>query len=108
MSEKKVLGLLGLAQKAGKTADGGFSVEQVLKAGRAKLVIAAEDASVNTKKKYTELCQKASCPLLILSNKQELAHAIGKEERSGIAILDKSFADAIIKQAETFTVNRGE
>ena len=51
------MGLIGLATKAGKTAGGEFLTEREVKSGRAALVIVAEDASENTKKKFQNMCE---------------------------------------------------
>ncbi len=108
MSEKKIMGLLGIAEKAGKTASGGFLAEEALKAGKAYLTVVAGDASENTKKKMTEMCEKTRCPILFLSNKSDLAHAIGKETRSCVAILDRGLANAIRQTAERSAEKQGE
>ena len=108
MSENKILGLLGIAAKAGKLASGEFAAEQAVKARTARLTIVAGDASDNTKKKFRDRCVHANCPILVLSSKQALAHAIGKGERSCIAVLDQGLAAAISRSAETITDNRGE
>ena len=108
MSEKKILGLLGIAEKAGKTASGEFSVEQALKARKAKLVILAKDASDNTKKKFREQCEREKCPLICLSDKQTLARAIGKEERACAAVLDSGLTEAILRTAERLNGYQGE
>ena len=52
MTGNKVLSLIGLATKAGKTASGEFLTEREVKSGKAALVIVAGDASKNTKKKF--------------------------------------------------------
>ena len=49
-NRKKVLNLLGLATRAGKTASGEFMTEQAHKSGKAYLGIVSEAASDNTKK----------------------------------------------------------
>lgn len=108
MSVNKILGLLGIAAKAGKLASGEFAAGQALKARKAWLTIVAEDASANTKKQFRDKCEHVRCPLLVISTKQELAHAIGKGERSCIAVLDQGLAAAISRTAETITDNRGE
>ena len=108
MSEKKILGLLGIAEKAGKLASGEFAAEQALKARKARLFIIAEDASDGTKKKFRDRCEHVRCPILVFGSKSELAHAIGREERSCIAVLDQGLAAAISRTAETITDNRGE
>ena len=108
MSESKILGLLGMAAKAGKLASGEFAAEQALKARKAWLTIVAEDASANTKKKFRDRCGYVSCPILVIGSKQTISHAIGKDERSCIAVLDQGLAAAISRAAETITDNRGE
>ena len=52
MSQNKALSMIGLATKAGKVASGEFCTEKEVKSGRAYLVIVADDASDNTKKKF--------------------------------------------------------
>jgi len=48
--EDKILNFLGLAARAGKVVSGEFSVEKLIKANKAKLVLVALDASDPTKK----------------------------------------------------------
>ena len=50
----KVISLLGLAERAGKIASGEFAAEKAVKIGKARLIIVAEDASDNTKKKFSD------------------------------------------------------
>ena len=52
MNQNKVLSLVGLATKAGKTVSGEFSTEKAVKTGTASLVIVSAEASDNTKKKF--------------------------------------------------------
>ena len=92
----KVLQLLSLAKRANKIASGEYMTEESVKGGMAYLVILAEDASDNTKKKFTNMCTYRDVPMLIYSNKEELGHHIGTEFRASLAVLDKGFADKII------------
>ena len=108
MSDQKLLGLLGIAAKAGKLASGEFSAEAALKARKGKLTIVAEDASEAMKKKFRDHCEHVRCPILVFGSKREIAHAIGKEERSCIVVLDQGLATAIGRSAERITDNRGE
>ena len=48
-NRSKSLGTLGLAMKSGNVVSGEFLTEQAIRAGTARLVIVAEDASDNTK-----------------------------------------------------------
>ena len=58
MARDKVLSLISLATKAGRCASGEFMTESEVKSGRATLVVVAEDASDNTKKKFQDICLK--------------------------------------------------
>ena len=91
-TNNKAKGLIGLARKAGKLADGEFSVEKAVKSGRAALVIIADDASANTRKKFTNMCAYYHVPLDFWGSKEELGAAMGKEYRASAAFLDEGFA----------------
>ena len=100
MINNKVLSLVGLATKAGKTASGEFSTEKAVKTGKAFLVLVAEDASENTKKKFRNMCTFYEVPLYFLSDKEALGRAMGKEFRASLAVQDENFAKAILKVLE--------
>ena len=89
-NRKKVLNLLGLATRAGKTASGEFMTEKAIKSGKAYLVIVSEEASDNTKKMFEN-----SCAVYQFGMKEELGHAMGKEMRASLAVLDSGFAKAL-------------
>ena len=101
MSQNKVLSLISLATKAGKTASGEFCTEKEVKTGRAALVIVAADASDNTKKKFQNMCDFYEVPICFYKDKDTLGHAMGKEFRASLAILDEGFAKGIMKQLKT-------
>lgn len=98
MSQNKILSLIGLATKAGKTVSGEFCTEKEVKTGRAALVIVADDASSNTKKKFQNMCDFYEVPIYFYKDKDALGHAMGKEFRASLAVLDEGFARGIIKQ----------
>ena len=91
----KVLSLIGLAMKAGRCTSGEMMTESETKSGRARLVIIASDASENTKKKFRDMCKFYEVPIYIYGDKDTLGHAMGKEFRASLAILDEGFADGI-------------
>lgn len=93
----KVLSLISLATKAGKTVSGEFSVEKAVKEGKAKMVIISEEASNNTKKKFTNTCAFYNVPIYFYGNKEELGHYMGKELRASMAVLDEGFKKTIEK-----------
>ena len=57
----------------------------------------AGDSSDNTKKKFRNMCEFYEVPLYILSDKETLGHAMGKEFRASLAVQDWNFAEAIMK-----------
>lgn len=63
LKSSKALSLVSLATKAGKTASGEFCTEKEVKTGMAELVIVAEDASANTKKKFKNMCDFYEVPI---------------------------------------------
>ena len=86
--------LLGLAARARKLATG----EQVLaniRSKQAKLVIIAQDASANTKKKYQDKCSFYEVPYCFAESSVDLSHAIGQSNRMVVAVLDSGFAAKI-------------
>ena len=93
----KALSLISLAMKAGRLASGEAMTESEVKSGRARLVIVASDASENTKKKFRDMCKFYRVPICIYGDKDTLGHAMGKEFRASLAILDEGFADGIRK-----------
>lgn len=98
MKPDKVLSLISLATKAGKTVSGEFSTEKAVKTGRAFLVIVSQAASENTKKMFRNMCTYYEVPLYFYGEKEELGHAMGKEQRASLALMDEGFAKAIEKQ----------
>lgn len=97
LKQDKVLSLIGLATKAGKTVSGEFMTEREVKTGRAALVIVAGDSSDNTKKKFRDMCEFYKVPIYFYGDKDTLGHAMGKEFRASLAILDEGFAKGVLK-----------
>lgn len=99
-NRKKILNLLGLATKAGKLSSGEFSTEKSVKAGKAHLVLVSEEASDNTRKMFINMCTHYKVPIYFFGKKAELGHAIGKELRASVAVLDAGFSKALVEQME--------
>lgn len=100
MSIRKELSLLGLAAKAGKVVSGEFATENAVKSGKAFLVLTAEDASNNTRKKFNDMCTYYKVPLYTIGSKEELGTAIGKDYRASLGVTDENFAVAMVKKLE--------
>ena len=95
LKSSKALSLVSLATKAGKTASGEFCTEKEVKTGMAELVIVAEDASANTKKKFKNMCDFYEVPIYFYGDKDTLGHAMGKEFRATLAVTDAGLAKQI-------------
>ena len=98
MRQDKIISMIGLATRAGKTASGEFMTEKSVKGNQAYLVIVAADASGNTRKMFRNVCTYYKVPLYIYGTKEMLGHGMGKESRASLAVIDKNFADTIIKR----------
>ena len=78
MNISKELSLLGLAAKAGRVVSGEFATEKAVKAGKARLVLVAGDASDNSKKKFSDMCAYYKVPIYLVGTKEELGGATAK------------------------------
>lgn len=101
MTQNKALSLLSLAARGRNLVSGEYSVENAVKAGKAFLVVVGTDASNNTKKMFTNMCDFYEVPLFQFGTRETLGHAIGKEFRASLAVTDEGLAKAIVKQLET-------
>lgn len=102
MPNDKIMSTLSLAQKAGQVKSGEFAVEKAVKEGSACLVIVAQDASENTKRKMKNMTDYYEVPLYFYSDKEKLGRQIGKEYRSMAAVTHPGFADSMEKQLKLY------
>ncbi len=95
MAGKTAAGLLSMAQRAGKVASGAYAVAQAMDAGRAVLLLVAEDASEATKREMTVKAEKCQVPMIVCLSKEELGQCLGRGERAVAVLLDKGFSKAL-------------
>ena len=95
MTSDKVLSMLGLAMRAGKIKSGSFQVEKSIDKNGAKLILFCEDSDTGTLKMLKEKADKKGIPCYAHGTMESLGHAIGKEDRSCVAVTDEGFANAI-------------
>lgn len=95
MKNRKIMSMLSICQKAGKIVSGEFAVEKSLQDGSSFLVLIAEDASNNTKKKFENKTFFYKVDCIKYSTKVEISQAIGKLNRSVFSIIDEGFAKKI-------------
>jgi len=95
LKQDNILSTIGLAMRAGKIVSGEVPTETAVKSNKASLVIISEDASKNTRKKFTNMCTFYNVPILSYSTKEALGRAMGKGMRSSMAFLDEGFAETV-------------
>ncbi|AMA72706.1 MULTISPECIES: YlxQ family RNA-binding protein [Aneurinibacillus] len=88
----KVEQMLGLAQRARKIITGEEFVIKAIRQGQVRLVILAEDASPNTRKKVMDKCSSYHVPCETYGDRCTLGAALGKEQRVVIGVTDVGFA----------------
>lgn len=93
----RIYSFLGLAAKARRLNSGDETCERAVKAGKALLVIVAEDASENTRKKFSDMCKHRGVQLRLFGEKELLGRYTGKEIRSVIVILESGFANRLME-----------
>lgn len=98
MINNNILGLIGLAMKAGKVCFGADSVEENVIKQKVKLLIISEDSSERTKNKFINICKKYNVPVIIDGDIDTLSKSIGKNNKAIIGIKDINFAESIQKK----------
>ena len=86
---------IGMATRARMLVSGDESCERTIKAGKGKFCVIAEDASENTKKKFTNMCKFRNIDLAIWGNKEDLGKYTGKNIRTVAVITDSGFSGKI-------------
>ncbi len=94
----KLLGMLGLAKKAGRVSTGTENTINSVREGKSALVVASEQASENTKKSINDKTAfyKTEC-IYIPVDTVTLGKALGKGATACVSVNDKGFADAVKK-----------
>lgn len=94
----RVLGMVGLAVRAGKVRFGVFMTEKAIDEGCASLVIASEDIGASNRRRIENRCKDCDVKLIFYSDKQTLSRAAGKKDMPVLAVCDDGFAKAIVKK----------
>ena len=99
MANDPVLGMLGLARRAGKMAFGDDLVREMCAARKARCVFVASDAGVSIAKKAAQYAQRANVPCVTLPHdKDALGAAIGKNGCAVCAVSDIGMANAAVQK----------
>ena len=98
----KIVGMLGLAMRAGKLVVGMEQVSLAIAKGRVFLVIASTEASAGTKKKLRTKCEFYGVKLINLDIEiGELGRILGKTYAPAcVGVTDENFVKALEKLIE--------
>jgi len=92
---ERILRMLGLATRAGKTACGAVASEKAVSGGKALLMIVATDAAHDTANKAENMCRKAGIPCLRTGTGETIGQYTGGGIHMTAAVLDRGFAQRI-------------
>lgn len=99
MNGQNVLSLLGLALRGGRLAVGEEPAALAAKAGQARLLLTASDASGNTLRRAEHLAEEGHCLHLTLPfAKAELGGALGRGSAAIAALTDLGLAAAAVER----------
>lgn len=100
MNEGGFYSFLGLIKKSGNLVSGYNSCEYDAKKDRCRLIIIAEDASDNTKKKFMDICIYRKVSYIIKGKREKLGFCIGKSPVSVLGIKDENMSKAVLNMLE--------
>ena len=95
---EKILNLLGMMRRANAITIGEDKAAEIVRAGKAKLLLLASDVSENAARKAENLANGRNVQLLSLTfSREELGAALGLGGCSIAAVTDLGFASAWMK-----------
>ncbi len=99
MREQKLIGLMGLARRAGKLAMGFNAVEHLVRHGDRPLVIVARDAGASQRNKISHWTPLRGLVDDVL-DKDMMAQAMGREKLVVVGLTDPGFIKGIRRELE--------
>ena len=93
----RLLGMLGLAVRAGKVTYGVFQTEKAIDEGKVKLVVAASDIGASNRRRIENKCAQNDIKIIFYSDKETLSHSVGKKNMPLAGVCDDGFAAAVVK-----------
>lgn len=89
------LNLLGLASRAGTVVTGTERARDAVRAGEARLVIVAADASENSRDKIIPLLKAVGMPYVERFDRTALGAAVGRAPLSAVAVTGAPLAERL-------------
>lgn len=104
----KILGMLGMAKKAGRVVSGVYLCKKAIKSGESCLIIIASDNSENTKKPIKNSCKYYKVDYIEYSDAEAIGKCIGGGKKAVVSVNDQNFAEAIKNKFRTQVERNGE
>ena len=104
MQSEKFLRMLGLAKRAGGVAFGEGAVRDSIRDNTAKLVIVANDAADNTKKKFNDNCNFYGIKCAELFDRYALGKACGRDFAVVLSVKNEGLAKNMISMLDADTL----
>lgn len=101
----KIISTIALCQKSGNLVSGEQNCEKSIRSKEANLIIVANDASDNTKKKFTNSSKYYHIPLYLFLTKEKLGMITGKAVRSVLVVKNKDFSNTLVELFENIVKN---
>lgn len=102
-SREALLGLLGLAARAGALIAGTDMVRQAVREGKVEGVLIAADASPAQQGKLLPLLEARGVRRQLLLTRAELGRAIGRNPVTAVAVTDRNFAGRALEMADVLS-----
>lgn len=99
MGEDGLKGMLGLAFRARQLVPGAEMSLQLIRDGKAALVIIDDKASANTAKKLQDACRHRDVPVFVLGNGM-LGASCGRQGMAAAALKAGKISQNVLKQCE--------
>ena len=101
--DRSVLQLVGLARRAGFAVVGTQAVRDAARRGELSVVVVAEDATDNARKRLRALVEQPDLEVVTGGTRSGLGRAVGRPEVVVVGIRDRGFGMRIVGEVRTIT-----
>ncbi len=93
----RITSMLGMSYQARKIIIGEDALRRAIRKNKVKLLIIAEDASDNTKKRFTNIAKHYGITYHIYFTKYDFSKCLGGKYSSVLGIIDRNFTNILDK-----------
>ncbi len=104
--DRDLLQLVGLARRAGFAVVGTQAVRDAARRGELSVVVVAEDATENARKRIRGLMESSELQVVTRGTRSSLGRAVGRSEVVVVGIRDRGLGSRIVGEVRTTTEQR--